>query len=158
MSFISGYLLSVIGVVLISAVLTALTPNGKTAGLIKTLTRLACILIIISPIPNFLKGKTDGSSIFENFLGNSVIETDEAFIEYYRKLRVESAEEKLEQELLEKYDEACVVSLIWQADDETGDIQILAVRVTTETPLETEVKREMSQYISKNYCSEVLIE
>ena len=76
----------------------------------------------------------------------------------YRKLRVESAEEKLEQELLEKYDEPCAVSLIWQADDETGDIQILAVHVTTETPLETEVKREMSQYISKNYCSEVLIE
>lgn len=158
MNGISGYLLSVIGVVLISAVLTTLIPNGRTSNLIKTLTRLACILIIIAPIPAFLKGEKDNVSVFGDFFQDSVIETDESFIDYYRQLRVQNAEDQLENELLEKYDVTCAVKLTWQENDDNGDIQITLIYVKTEKQIAKEVVRDMCEYVSKNYCSEVLIE
>ena len=49
----NAYVLSVIGTVLISAVLTAIIPEGKTSKVIKGIARLACVLVIVTPIVQF---------------------------------------------------------------------------------------------------------
>ena len=51
----SAYLLSVVGTVLFSAILTMVTPEGKTSVIIKAATRLACLVVILFPILNFFQ-------------------------------------------------------------------------------------------------------
>ena len=100
------YLLSVIGVVLLSSLLTAILPEGKTAPFIKSVMRTVCILAIISPIISFFHsdvfaiGKIKKS---DEFFSQSVIESEQAFINYYSELRVSEAERALEKEIYTKY-------------------------------------------------------
>ena len=162
------YLLSVIGTVILSAILTAVLPEGKTLGLIKTITRLACILAIVSPVLRFFSsgdlsfGEKENS---ETIFSQSVIEGEEAFIEYYSEMRIRETERALEAELSEKYDLATKVSLICEKQTETvagkypsDKIKIKELRVKLKESSNEEVLKKMWEYLTKNYCSEVLIE
>ena len=50
----SSYLLIIVGSVLLSAILTAVIPSGKTANVIKGVTKAVCLLAILSPVPDIL--------------------------------------------------------------------------------------------------------
>lgn len=154
----SGYLLSMTGTILLSAILTALIPDGKTAGVIKGITRLACVLVIVAPIPAFLNAekndKTGGNS--QIFFTETVIQTDENFIKYYSEMRISAAEKALQEEILEKFSYGVEVTLGWT--DEDGEIRITNLYVKTDETIKEEDERAMWDYLTKNYCSEVLIE
>ena len=69
------YLLRVLGAVILSALLTAILPSGKTSPLIVAVTRLLCVLAIVAPVFSFLK---KGMIVFEennyeDFFSDSVI-------------------------------------------------------------------------------------
>ena len=164
----SEYLLSIIGTVLLSAILTAILPEGKTAGLIKTIARLTCILAIVSPVLNFFDsgnlsfGAEKKSNIF---FSESVIESEEAFIEYYSEMRIRETEEALKAQLSEKYNINVEVLLTYERETETVDgkydsdkIKITEIRVKLKEESNEEVLEKMWEYLTKNYCSEVLIE
>ena len=163
----SGYVLSVIGTILLSSVLTAILPEGKTSGVIKGVARLVCVLAIVAPVLTFLQSKGIGgdtkktSGIFHE----NVIEMDESFIEYYSETRVLQAEGALEAELQEKYGYSVTIHFDWAREKETyadkyliEGIRILQVRIICNEPISEEAAREMAGYVAKNYCSEVLIE
>lgn len=167
----SGYLLSIIGTILLSAVLTAIAPEGKTTSVIKGITKLACLLIIIAPVPKFLQsfGSSKGSGTdkenFETFFGESVIQTDIDFIKYYSEMRINNAQALIEQELYEEFAVEVTVQLIWELDEnlENGvyDAEKIAIKeIKAQTKQETnqEDKNAMWEYLTKNYCSEVQIE
>ena len=165
---LSEYLLCVIGTVIVSAILTAILPEGKTSGLIKTITRLACILAIVSPVLRFLRvgelsfgGMENSKEIFSQ----SVIEGEEAFIEYYSEMRIRETERALERELSERYGLDTEVTLLCEKQTETVDgkypsnrIKIKEIRVKLKKLSNEEVLKKMWEYLKKNYCSEVLIE
>ncbi len=162
-----GYLLSIAGVVLLSAILTAILPDGKTSVLIKSVMRMACILAIISPILSFLNqvGSVDG--IFENsysFFTQAGIDTEETFIHYHSEMRVSEAEKGLQQELLARFSVETQVEIEWALQSETipgnNDMEIIKITQIYVRMLEYKeaVAREMWEYLTKNYCSEVLIE
>ena len=161
----NGYLLTVIGTVLLSALLTALLPEGKTSGLIKSVMKLACLLAIVSPIPSLFIQWKDGGQEWENqeiFFDQTVIETDSDFIKYYSEIRVRLSETALKEELIKTYPQVVGVTIAWELGDivgeESGRIKILEISVTTDGSMEEEAKQQMWEYLSKNYCSEVLIE
>lgn len=167
----SAYLLSIIGTVLLSAVLTAITPEGKTTSVIKGITKLACLLIIVAPVPKFLqsfsssKGSGQDRENFETFFGESVIQTDMDFIKYYSEMRIRSAETALTRELRDNFSISVAVTLIWELDEnvENGvydveNIEIKKIKVQTENEISEEDKKAMWEYLTKNYCSEVQIE
>lgn len=165
---LSEYLLCVIGTVIVSAILTAILPEGKTSGLIKTITRLACILAIVSPVLRFFSvgeltfgGMENSKEIFSQ----SVIEGEEAFIEYYSEMRIRETERALEGELSEKYGLDTEVTLLCEKQTEQVDgkypsnrIKIKEIRVKLKKLSNEEVLKKMWEYLTKNYCSEVLIE
>ena len=111
----NGYLLSVIGTILLSAILTAIVPEGKTSATIKGIAKLACLLVIISPILKYLQtGDTESSDEnSEIFFSETVIRTDEDFIKYYSEMRIRFTEEDIETELAEEFSVACDVTLEW---------------------------------------------
>lgn len=163
----SAYVLSVVGTVLLCAILTAILPSGKTNAVIKGVARLLCVLAIISPVCRFIiSGKWDSGKNFfwKDFSGN-VIQADESFIQYYRTLRIEEAETLLEEELFNRYGTKAEVTIGW-AMEETAyadryvdeQIKITEIHVKNQEKQAEEVERQMWEYLTKNYCSEVLIE
>lgn len=146
------------GTILLSAILTALIPEGKTAGVIKGITRLACVLVIVAPIPAFLNAeKNDKTGVNSQiFFTETVIQTDEDFIKYYSEMRITAAEQALEKEILEKFSFSVEVTFGWEYKD--GEIHITNLHVKTDGTIEEEGERAMWDYLTKNYCSEVLIE
>ncbi len=151
---IDSYLLSVVGTILLGAVLTAIIPEGKTAGTVRSMTKLVCLLVIISPILSYLSaGNATGKE--KNFT-QSVIQTDESFIQYYSELRVEQAEKAIAEALQKEFTVDCKVQLEWLLEEE--QIHITKICVRTQEACDKEVKSRMCEYLMKNYCSEVLLE
>ena len=150
---LDAYLLGVIGTILLGAFLTAILPEGKTSGIVRAMTRLVCLLVIISPVLNFLNNENGKNE--KNF-AKSVIQTDESFIQYYSELRVENAESAIETELLQYFEVACVVSIRWELKND--EIHVQKIFLTVDEHCSEEVKARMCEYVTKNYCSEVLLE
>ena len=153
------YLLSIVGIVLLSAFLTVISPEGKTSGLIKAVTRLACTLAIVSPILQFFQS---GNAAFTDIkktgdiFSQSVIEAEESFIHYYSELRVRETELALENEIRQMHGLSVTVSLEWTQENE--GVCIKKIYVKTGEEQEEEVLENMWEYLTENYCSEVLIE
>ena len=159
------YLLGVIGTILICALLTAILPQGKTSGVIKAITRMACVLAIVAPILKYLQTDSLHSNI--NVEGNfteTVIETDETYIKYYSEMRIRETEKALENELAERYAVSVEVHLIWDTVMEYAEkysaesIQIKRIEIERISEISEEKAAKMYEYLTKNYCSEVLIE
>ena len=153
------YLLSIIGTVFFSALLTAILPDGKCAGLIKAIARMACTLAIVSPVLSFFQSGELSFIKIEKTQTNfsqSVIDEQQAFIHYYSELRIKEAEAALEKELKDVQGISVKVSIQWHYESE--GIYIEKVSVKTLEQYEEEVLQKMWEYLTKNYCSEVLIE
>lgn len=155
----NGYLLCVIGTVLVCSILTAIAPEGKTSAVIKGVARLTCVLAIIAPVLNFLK--SGDVSVFndknrQEIFSQEGIEEESAFIQYYSEMRISQTERALEAEIKEKYKVLAEVSLTWSRIEEEIRIDKISVKLPPKT--EEEVRKSMWEYLTKNYCSEVLIE
>lgn len=164
----NGYLLSVIGTILLAAILTAIVPEGKTANTVKGVTKLVCLLVIISPILTFLQKEGDKKTVptKQTFFSESVIETDKSFIQYYSEMRIEQSERDLATELETKFHLPCSVEIEWEYADKNSEIEeinglaleILQIKIEVQSEYKEEDKSRMWEYVTKNYCSEVLIE
>ena len=154
----SGYLLTVMGTVLVCSLITAITPDGKTSSSIKGVTKLVCILAIIAPILRFFQTDSIQTLIDKNRQGNfyeDVIEVDGEFIQYYSEMRIQQTEESLEERLFERYAVPCAVRLEWSVEEE---IRIERIVVALLENVGEEVKGDMRLFLVENYCEEVLIE
>lgn len=162
---LNGYVLAVIGTVLISAVVTAIIPEGKTSSVVKGVTRLACVLAIVAPILSFFaKGnQADGENktgIFQE-IG---IETDGAYIQYVSAIRVTEAEKSIKKEIREKYAAQIEVRLRWEYTAEEygvyqGErVKITQIQVLCEDESAKRQKKEIGQYLANAYGCEVVLE
>lgn len=167
-AILSKYLLSLIGIVLLSAILTAISPEGKTSGLIKSVMRMVCTLAIISPIVTFFySGLKSASGVkkSESIFSQSGIDDDAAFIHYYSEMRVTETEKALKEELFNEFRIDADVQLRWKTVEDRvwGDITVDLIEITQicikmVKQQDEEVVRTVWEYLTKNYCSEVLIE
>ena len=153
----SAYLLSIVGVVLLSAVLSAVLPGGKTSKFIKGMTK---------PVLDFFRGG-DGETNFPFFSSETVIQTDVDFIDYCSTKRIENAEEELGNALEENFSVRPEVTLLWEyagsiteGDGEEGYLSLYVGREIKITKvllrdvggsIGEEVKREMTEHIAEEY-------
>ena len=154
----SGYLLTVIGSVLVCSLITAIAPDGKMSASVKGVTKLVCILAVIAPILNFFEADSIQRLIDKNRQGifyEDVIEVDGEFIQYYSEMRIQQTEEVLSEKLFERYSVSCEVRLDWSFE---GDIRIERIVVKLLENVDEEVKGEMRLFLVENCCGEVLIE
>ena len=167
----NAYLLSVIGTVLISAVLTAIIPNGKTATVIRGVAKLACVVAIVSPVLQFFQtGKlgTEGGENSKNNSGNFQqigIQADEEFIQYYCEIRVRETERALETELKEEFDAETQVVLQWELQKEnvenrylSEEIFIEEIQILWKGERDESMQKTVCEYVENRYGCEVLIE
>ena len=158
------YLLSVIGTVLLSALVNAVLPEGKTSPIIKAVSRLICLIAIIAPVLRFFQKQEFYGENLTTFFEENVIDEQDGFITYYSELRIREAETALSEELSAKFSIIADVTLHWEPYEEKVGVgygydalKITKIEVKCqECP--KEVKDAMSAYLRKNYCSEVKIE
>lgn len=157
----SAYLLKIVGIVLISSVLTAILPNGKTSGVIKGVAKLLCLVVIVSPIMQALRvfhsNEKDGQ---ENYFSQSVIKTDESFIQYYSETRILETEQALQKEINRLFNVESRVALEWESMQNEGivKLKITKIHVQITAEIDDAKKEEIRVYLEKNYSSEVLVE
>ena len=121
----SGYLLGIIGIVLFSALITMVLPQGKTAEFIKSITRVACTVAILTPILQFFIDDN-----LSDFFTKTVIETDASFIQYSNEIHVKSAEKMLENALEERFETDVAIMLEWNVEIiENGQYTAEKVRI-----------------------------
>ena len=163
----SAYVLSVIGTILLCAILNAVLPTGKTSGVIKGVARMACVISIVMPVAIFFQSGewSLGQTIFKNDFAESVIQTDDAFIKYYSQMRVREAQVSLEKALKDEFLVEAEVEIEWRSEGEEygklyddEKIKIVRILVKNKEKQAEEVENAMWEYLTKNYCSEVLIE
>ena len=92
----------------------------------------------------------------ETIFSQSVIDAEESFIHYYSELRVRETEKALEKDIAQNCGIEASVSLDWKK--ENAGIFIEKIYVDTLEQQNEEALKNMWEYLTKNYCSEVLIE
>ena len=165
-ALLKGYVFCIVGTVLLSAVVIAILPEGKTAVTIKGVAKCLCVLIIVSPILTFFQKNADAStasfSTRINFLETD-IQMDLPFIQYFSNERVLSAQSQLEEELKNRYGLNLTILLDWEwrkRQDGEGmeEIYIRQIRVQGVAQETEQTKKEILEYLTQNYCEEVLLE
>ncbi len=161
----NGYVLAVIGTVLISAVITAIIPEGRTSSVIKGVARLACVLTIVSPIISFFaKGDLSDEKNKTGIFHEIGIEEDESYIQYVSAMRITETERLIEKEIEQKYSAQIDVRLQWEnAEDGYGiyqgeKLKITQIQVFCIDKTAKQSKKEIGQYLANAYGSEVWIE
>ena len=79
----SGWILSIVGMVLTVTLTEILLPEGQTAKYIKGVISLMVVYVVIAPIPALMQSKIDINTFFDFSL--SSYESDDAFIELIKE-------------------------------------------------------------------------
>ncbi len=93
----SDWVLSIVGVVLITLLVDVLLPEGETNKYVKSIFSVVTVLLIVSPFPKILHGDV-------TFLPppETQIETDADFLEYLYDVKVKTLTKDLEKRLLQE--------------------------------------------------------
>ena len=119
-----GYVVSVIGIVIVSAVLSCIIPEGKTSSMIKGIAKTACVAVIVAPILQFFQSGEIPTFMYENAQENflqSGIETDVGFIQYYSELQMTELEKYLKDQIQEQFDVRTTVQIDWKHTEQRYD-------------------------------------
>jgi len=86
----SGYVLSILGIVLLGVIIDVIVPSGNINKYIKSIFSIFVEAVIISPVVNFLSNKNGIKLDYDNF------EMDKQLIEYIFEKRAENEENEIE--------------------------------------------------------------
>ena len=117
-----AYILSVVGAVLLSAVIAVIAPSGKTGKFLRGATRLVTLFVLLSPLKELL-GETPlsvGSS--------SSLQADEEYLSYCARELAAEDEQAIGAWILEEYGAESVVRVERNADA-TFSYQKIAVEL-----------------------------
>lgn len=161
----SEYLCGIAGISVLSGVLFAVLPEGKTAKTVKAIVKLCSLLIVLSPVATYLKKGGDAEEIFSEFFGESVIQTDEAFIEYCNGLKVAEAEKATEKELFSLYGKEAKAEFIRryvESEKTIGSVvykekKIFVERICIYGDFSSEEKEEIEKIMNEKYGCEAVV-
>lgn len=83
-----AYILSIAGVILLSALVAAIAPKGKMGEFVKGMTKLLILAVIVMPLVNYLKAGELSSP-------SPAISVDSAYTEYCTDLAREKTEKEI---------------------------------------------------------------
>ena len=110
-----AYILSIVGVILLTAVITIIAPHGKMEKFLKGTAKLVVLGALIAPIAGFLTEKVPSLSTAE-------IGTDTAYLEYCAECYADASKAKNELgwEAQRGIAEMCEDSWRWQSSHPNG--------------------------------------
>ncbi len=105
-----AYILSVAGVILISAIVSILVPSGKMGKFIKGMTKLFILAVLISPLVSWLRG---GDFLFSS----KDVGSDEKYLKNYVAMLTDEDEVAIEADLKVEYGIGTDVEVFRSFDD-----------------------------------------
>lgn len=151
----SGYLLSIIGAVLITGMISAILPEGKTSGAVKAVAKLFCLLVILTPVAEYLLKGGEDKKIFSDFSEQAVIQTDESFIDYCSRKRIEAAEEEIVKEAEEEFSLLLTAEIRYEREED-GKIKILCIVLSDVSEQADEaMRKKLAEELRAKYGAEV---
>lgn len=117
-----AYILAIAGVILLSAVITMIAPGGEMGKFLKGATKLAILVVLISPVINFVK-----SGEFE-FAASSPMTLDGGYLKECSARLEEADEEEIRSFIMEKFNVESEVE-VTRSDDAPFSREKIAVVV-----------------------------
>lgn len=156
------YLLSVVGITLLSALLIHILPQGKMNKAVKGWVRAVCLLVVISPVLAVFESaskKGGWKNFFDDFFSQTVIQTDDKYIDYCREKSVADAEKRLQTKINEKFGIQTVVFLDCESvsadtqNEESKGEWLVIKKATLEVNIEISntLKEEIADYLQTEY-------
>ena len=91
----SAWVLSIVGIVLLTLVVDIVLPEGQTGKYIKSVLAIITVFVIASPVPTLLSGDIDVSGVMSDY---DAADVDEAFLQDLFETRMEAVKDTLEGE------------------------------------------------------------
>lgn len=122
MSFITAWIMSILGIVVLGTVVDLLLTKSRLKNFIRSIFATVSILVIITPLPSLVK---NGFNIdFSDIQGE--IQLDDNFLDYAQKLKIKA----LEKSMVSAFDQEGISGLIIQVTAVVNGNEIEVKRVT----------------------------
>ena len=102
-----AYILSIAGILILSSVITILSPSGKMKPMIQSATRLACVFVLISPFAQINQF---------NFSDFNISTVDEGYLQTCISLAQEQESQIITQKIKNLYGQDCFVSVTCEGE------------------------------------------
>lgn len=116
-----GYILSIAGVILISAVISVIAPGGKMGKFVKGMTRLFIFVVLITPFVKFAKDP-------QTFFSDSEVGMDGDYLAVYTAMLSRADEKEISSLLAQEYGVEAEISVSRSFDD--FSYKKITVRIT----------------------------
>lgn len=147
----NGYILSIAGIILLSAVVTIIAPGGRTGKFIRGITKLACLAVLLAPFTSLAEGKR-----FE--FTSVTFETDDSYLSQCIALAEKGEAEKINKYLEEEFSVLASVAVTCEADSPFS-VKKVAVKVQdfgiNPPEAHIDIIDEMKRTLEKAYGCEV---
>ena len=153
----TGWILSIAGVTILSVLVDLIMPNGQTAKYIKNVFAFMMILVIISPLPSLLKGNFDIGDIFQN----EEIVIQEDFVYQVNRDKLTALEDSINKTLEEEGLKNVIVTInadIFQIEMQIKEINVdLSDLVIDGNSGHIDIEKAITEVVNRLVGEEVII-
>ncbi|MCI9519146.1 MAG: hypothetical protein HFK08_07830 [Clostridia bacterium] len=124
MKFVSAWVMSILGIVIIGTIVDLLLSKSRLKNFIRSIFATVCILVIITPLPSIVKNGFDMD--FSDLVGD--IQIDDDFVGFSERQKVIALEKAIES----AFDEEGISKLSVKADVEFESGNFTVKRITVD--------------------------
>ena len=123
----SAWVLSIVGIVLLTLVVDIVLPEGQTGKYIKSVLSIITVFVIASPVPTLLSGDIDVSGVMSDY---DAADVDEAFLQDLFETRMEAVKDTLESEFAEEGVSGVKIDISYEKDGYVFEIKKILLDTT----------------------------
>lgn len=120
-----GYIIGVLGIVIISVLVEIILPSGQTAKYIKSILAVFVVYVLVNPIITFFKSDFDLSK----YLNTNNIELNQTLLKDMYKNQIETKEKDLENLLQTKGYEQVEITLVYEISEDCMNISKVKINI-----------------------------
>lgn len=148
-----GYIIAILGIVIISVLVEIILPSGQTSKYIKSILSVFVVYVLVNPIITFLK--TDFS--LDKYLSSNNVQLNQNLLTDIYKSQIEAKQEDIEKLLFENGYENVKISLVYEIVDDC--LKISKAKVDIKNLVITSNLQNINkyQYIRQVVMAELLL-
>ena len=123
----SAWVLSIVGIVLLTLVVDIVLPEGQTGKYIKSVLAIITVFVIASPVPTLLSGDIDVSGVMSDY---DAADVDEAFLQDLFETRMEAVKDTLESGFAEEGVSGVKIDISYEKDGYVFEIKKILLDTT----------------------------
>lgn len=123
----SAWVLSIVGIVLLTLIVDIVLPDGQTGKYIKSVLAIITVFVIASPVPSLISGDIDIGSVVSDY---DAAEVDETFLQDLFDARVEILKNTLAAEFEKSGIEKVEITITYDKEEYTFGIEKILLDTT----------------------------